>query len=65
MNFKYVVIENMLFNLKNISKCTGKFRSLLMVAERRESISFSIIAFSCDDSGLDERVMKVMKSEKY
>lgn len=36
-----------------------------MVAERRESISFSIIVFSCDDSGLDERVMKVMKSEKY
>ena len=34
-----------------------------MVAERRESISFSIIAFSC--SGLDERVIKVMKSEKY
>jgi len=34
-----------------------------MVAKRRESISFYIIAFSC--SGLDERVMKVMKSEKY
>lgn len=33
--------------------CTGKFRSL-MIAERRESIYFSMIPFAWNDSDLDD-----------